>query len=51
LVNNIEKALKKVYDMSPTDRTKMGAKAIKFVKENLTWNKLGEKINQSIDKI
>lgn len=46
--NNLVKALQAVHDMSALDRALLGKRAVNFVKNNLTWDILGTKINESL---
>lgn len=51
LVKNLEEALVRVYRMSLQEKIELGSRAINFIKTNLTWDILGEKINQSLSKL
>jgi len=47
----LEKALVKLQSMRKEDREAIGQKAIGFVRENLMWNLLGQKINKCLEKV
>lgn len=46
IVNDLEEALIEVYRMDEGQRDLLGIRAVDFVKNNLTWDVLGRKLNQ-----
>lgn len=51
IVDNLEKALTVVYNMTPEEREIMGNQAIKFVQSRLTWDILGKDINKYLENL
>jgi glycosyltransferase involved in cell wall biosynthesis len=47
----LENALIRVFKLSQSERFDIGQSAIEFVKNNLTWDLLGKKINMVLEKI
>lgn len=48
---NIKESLINIQKMNKEERAKLGEEAINFVRENLTWDILGQQINQALLKI
>lgn len=51
IAKNLEQALIKVYSMSKEARQALGERAIDFVKNNLTWDILGQDINKYLEEV
>ncbi|MFA5126625.1 MAG: glycosyltransferase [Patescibacteria group bacterium] len=51
VVKELEESLYKVYKMSKEERMAMGDRAIEFVKNNLTWEIIGRKMNEYLAKL
>ncbi len=47
----LEEVLVRLYRQAPTQRQELGARAVKFVREHLRWEVLGERINQSLEQL
>jgi glycosyltransferase involved in cell wall biosynthesis len=51
IVGDLEDNLQKIYKMSREERMAVGGRAIDFVKENLTWEIIGKKINKHLAEL
>jgi len=47
----LEEALVKLFEMSVSQRRDLGRKGAKYVRENLTWTKLGKIINKAVHQV
>ncbi len=48
---NLEQSLLELYQLSQEDRRAIGQRAIAFVRSRLTWDILGQTINQSLEQL
>jgi glycosyltransferase involved in cell wall biosynthesis len=51
IMEDLEIALVGLYRLTSIERYEMGQRAIGFVRQNLHWDVLGQKINQNLEKI
>jgi len=51
MIYNLESALIDVYKMNQGERDLLGARAVDFVNNNLTWDVLGERVNKYLLKL
>lgn len=48
---DVERAIRKLYELGPEKRKEIGIRGKKFVVNNLTWFELGEKVNKYLSNL